>query len=100
MLAIHVITKMLMMISKGGDGTWRYVQYCHEPDRMENHRGRHPAAMVVFWGFFWGGFLLDFPFSRKVLWEQATTARVPIKNLNFEGMLALPLTPPIIEGQY
>ena len=42
---------------------------------------------------------LDFPFSRKVSWEQVTTGAfsvslsVPIENLNFEGMLALPLTP-------
>jgi hypothetical protein len=42
---------------------------------------------------------LDFPFSRKVLWEQVTSGAfsvslsVPIENRNFEGMLALPLTP-------
>ena len=41
----------------------------------------------------------DFPFSFKELWEQVTTEAfsvslsVPIENLNFEGMLALPLTP-------
>ena len=42
---------------------------------------------------------LDFPFSRKVLWQQVTTGAfsvslsVPIENLNFEVMIALPLTP-------
>ena len=42
----------------------------------------------------------DFPFARKVLWEQVTTGAfsvslsLPIENFNFEGMLALPLTLP------
>ena len=40
---------------------------------------------------------LDFPFFLKVglLWEQSTTrvCWVPPENLNFKGMVALPLTP-------
>ena len=92
--------KMIIMISKGGNGTWRYVQYCHEPAWPRGaSRGGFPSC-CVFSPRDFSGIFLDFPFSRKVLWEQATTASVPIKNLNFEGMLALPLTPPIIEGQY